>query len=73
MPEPQKYECPECGNHDPEDLAAKQASWIPMNVGEYEDGTHTLENAELGEEYFGPVYLTCLVCEHKWEQDEVKP
>lgn len=72
MREPNRYACPECGNQNAEDLAAKQACWIPMNIGEYEDGTHHLTDAELGDDYFGQVNLTCLVCEHQWDQDEIR-
>jgi hypothetical protein len=68
-----KYKCPKCGNDEADDLRAMQACMCHMGVGEYEEpDKHHLVDAELGDNYFGPVYLNCGVCNHDWEQEEIK-
>lgn len=57
-----KYTCPECDNNDGSKMRAFQKCWIYLSVGEHGDGTHTLEDGELTDNYFGNVEIHCLVC-----------
>lgn len=66
-----KYTCPRCGNTDGGEMQARQRCWIGLTVGEFEDGTHVLEDAELTDDYFGDISLTCLACGRIWVQKEI--